>query len=116
MSKQFWRALQLEAPGALALCLDYFQQRYPGSASEQLLYSKSVISYLQTQGYTILVRQFGIPNRKDWYYEVHTNRQLLQHQRGFASRILAIQAAFRFTFLILEEQLIHKHSSQTDLL
>jgi hypothetical protein len=102
MSKQFWRVLQAEAPRALALCLAHFQERYPGSASAQLLATKPVIDYLYQQGYSLQISQFGIPNRQDWYYEVHTGPQLLRHQRGFASRTLATQAAFRFAFLHLE--------------
>lgn len=102
MSKQFWRVLQAEAPRALALCLAYFQERYPSPASAQLLVSKSVTDYLSQQGYDLQISQFGIPNRQDWYYEIHTGPQLLRHQRGFASRELATQAAFRFAFLHLE--------------
>jgi len=102
MHTQFWRTLQVEAPRALALCLDYFQQHYPGQASAQLLHPKSVLNYLHTQGYQLDISQFGIPNRQDWYYEVIADGKLLQHQRGFPTQALATQAAFRYTFLALE--------------
>lgn len=102
MTPSFWRMLQDEAPRALALCLDYFQLHYGGPATEQLLRPRAVLAYLQTQGYQLTITQFGIPNRDDWYFEIHLHGEFLVHQRGYRSKELALQVAVQAVFVSIE--------------
>ena len=103
MNKQHWMELREEAPCAVGACLLYFQDRYLGQWALKMTNPKAVIAYLKTQAYEVRITQFGLPNRKDWYYEITHAGDLLQHARGFPTYQAAATEAIRFVFIELEQ-------------
>lgn len=95
--------LREDAPCAVAACLLYFQERYIGHWARKITQAPAIIAYLQTQGLELHVRQYTLPTRNDWYYELHCASQLVQHARNFASYQEAAAEAIRVAFLKLEQ-------------
>ncbi len=103
MEQQNWEDLLEEAPVAVNACLRYFQERYMGNWQLKILRADAIFAYLNTKGYEVTVSTFGVPNRTDWYYEIHREETLLKHERNFVSAELAALQAITFTFLELEK-------------
>lgn len=108
MRKQFWLALQDEAPAAVSLCLHHFQDRYTGHWAAKLLDARAVITYLETRGVGLTVTTFGVPSRHDWYYELMVAGELREHRRDFPAYERAAEAGIRAAFLELEKDLSEK--------
>ncbi len=107
MKKQHWTALREEAPHAVGQCLQYFQERYIGRWEAKLLNDLAVIAYLYTQGLELQVNTFGVPSRKDWYYELRVAGELLEHRRNFPSSTAAATAGIQAAFRELENDFIN---------
>lgn len=103
MSETEWQELQEEAPLAVNACLLYFQERYMGLWRSRLMEEAAVLTYLSGKDFELSVSNFGLPNRRDWYYEIHRENRLFQHERGFATYELAAQAAIKAVFAVLEK-------------
>ena len=95
--------LQEEAPFSVNACLRYFQERYMGNWQLKILQEEAVFAYLSSKGYEVTVSTFGVPNRSDWYFEIHREETLLKHERNFTSAELAALQAITFAFMELEK-------------
>ncbi|MCB0641434.1 MAG: hypothetical protein KDC44_07325 [Phaeodactylibacter sp.] len=104
MSETVWQELLEEAPLAVRACLHYFQAHFL-AWQPKLLEERAMLHYLATQGFEVRIATFGVPNRKDWYLEVYREEALLRHERNFADRALALEAAIRLVFQELEKDL-----------
>ena len=102
MNEQLWMELREDAPRAVAACLLYLQDRYPGQWQQKLTHPPTIIVYLRTQACDIKVVQFKLPNRQDWYYETYQAGQLCHQARGFCSYQQAAAAAIYNAFTQLE--------------
>jgi hypothetical protein len=102
--RALWLELREEAPLSVNACLQYFQDRYMGHWRSKILEVDLVFSYLETKGFEITVRQWGIPGRRDWYYEINREHRRFAEDRGFESFELAAEEVIRCVFLILENE------------
>lgn len=103
MREQTWVELQAEAPLAVNACVHYFQDRY-ANWRVKIMGIDALLSYFATKEIEIVISTFGIPNRKDWYYEIFLEGNLLQHERDFSTYELAATTAFTIAFQALEKQ------------
>lgn len=105
MDEQYWMDLLEETPAAVQTCARYFQERYLGNWQSRLLDAGAVLGFLQRHELEVTVATFGIPNRRDWYYEIVFRGELLRHERHFQTYELAAESAIRAAFRQLEVSL-----------